>query len=69
MRSIRHQNLELNKTKSIIEKELNLKDKEIKDIIKYDLNKGKYDYKKFEINTESNYVLTIYQLEKELTNF
>lgn len=79
IRFIKRENIRLNKRKFFIENELNIKDKEIKDInnniIKYDLNKvknGKIECKKIDkikndyVNHESNYVLTIYQLENEL---
>ena len=73
------ENIFLNKKLFQIENELNLKDKEIRDInkniIKYDLNKIKNGQsaveqvekmKKNYIKKESNYVLTIYQMENEL---
>ena len=73
------ENIFLNKKLFQIENELNLKDKEIKDINKninkYDLNKIKNGQsaveqvekmKKNYIKKESNYVLTIYQMENEL---
>ena len=79
IRFVKKENIYLNKKLFHIENDLNLKYKEIKDInkniIKYDLDKlktGKIAYEKVEkvkndyINHESNYVLTIYQLENEL---
>ena len=79
IRVLKKENIILNKKLFLTENDLNLKDKEIKDIndniIKYDLNKvksGKIAYEKVEriknnyINHESSYVLTIYQLENEL---
>ena len=73
------ENIFLNKKLFQIENELNLKDKEIRDInkniIKYDLNKIKNGQsaveqvekmKKNYIKKESKYVLTIYQMENEL---
>ena len=81
IRIVRKENIFLNKKLFHTENELNLKDKEIKDInnniIKYDLDKvksGKVLFEKVEkiknkyINHESNYILTIYQLESELKN-
>ena len=79
IRVLKKENIILNKKLFLTENDLNLKDKEIKNIndniIKYDLNKvksGKIAYEKVEkiknnyINHESSYVLTIYQLENEL---
>ena len=79
IRVLKKENINLNKKLFLTENDLNLKDKEIKDINdninKYDLNKvksGKIAYEKVEriknnyINHESSYVLTIYQLENEL---
>ena len=79
IRFVKKENIYLNKRLFHAENDLNVKDKEIKDInkniIKYDLDKvktGKIAYEKVEkvkndyINHESNYVLTIYQLENEL---
>ena len=79
IRFVKKENIYLNKKLFHIENDLDVKDQEIKDInkniIKYDLDKVKYGkiaYEKVEkvkndyINHESNYVLTIYQLENEL---
>ena len=80
IRHLKKENIYLTRRKEFLEKELNTKKEEIKelnnDIIKYDLNrvnKGKQDDSKAEkikkdfINIESNYVNTIYQLQKERT--
>ena len=78
IRSLKKDNIFLNKRKKSLEKRLNIQKKDIKkineDIIKYDLlkvRKGKKNESKVEkikrdfISVESNYVNTIYQLQKE----
>ena len=78
IRYLKKENINLTRRKEFIEKELSTKKEEIKelnnDIIKYDLNrvnKGKQDDSKAEkikkdfTNIESNYVNTIYHLQKE----
>ena len=79
IRFVKKENIHLNKKLFHIENDLNIKDKEIKEInkniIKYDLNNvkiGKIALEKIEKikkkynNHESNYILAIYHLEKEL---
>ena len=81
VRYLKKENINLDKKQKFFEKELNIKLSEIKEvnenIIKYDLNKlkkGKLDETKSEkmksnfINIESNYIITIYQLKKEINN-
>ena len=79
IRFVKKENIMLNKRLFHTENDLNIKDKEIKEInkniLKYDLNKvknGKIALEKVEKiknkynNHESNYILAIYQLENEL---
>ena len=79
IRFVKRENMILNKRLFQIENDLKIKDKEIKDIntniVKYDLNNvniGKSSAGKLEkiknnyVKKESKYILTIYQLEKEL---
>lgn len=79
IRYLKKENIFLEKRQKYYEKELNEKKEIIKkineDIIKYDLNKvnkGKKDESKVEkiknnfINVESNYVVTIFNLQKEI---
>ena len=79
IRHLKKENIYFIKKQKLLEKELNIRKNEIKDIneniIKYDLNKvkkGKLIEKKVEKvknnfnNIESNYILIIYQLQKEI---
>ena len=79
IRHLKKENIYFIKKQKLLEKELNMRKNEIKEIneniIKYDLNKvkkGKLIEKKVEKvknnfnNIESNYILIIYQLQKEI---
>jgi hypothetical protein len=81
IRYLKKENVFLLKKQQIFEKELNIRKTELKEIneniIKYDLvklNQGKLNETKVQKiksnfnNVESNYVLTIYQLQKEIAH-